>query len=73
MNLLWVQKPDLFVVFWFSWDFLLVSVTFHSAVSHGLGYLLIATDSMCWYAEMDNGSSRKVDFLGDHLSSENVR
>ena len=31
--------------------FSLVSETFHSAVSHSFGYLLIATDSMCWYLD----------------------
>lgn len=30
--------------------FSLAFETFHSAVSHSLGYLLIATDSMCWYS-----------------------
>ena len=28
------------------------------------GYLLIATDRMCWYSQMDNGCIRKVVFLG---------
>lgn len=50
MSLLEVQKPDLSVVSCFSWDSLLVSEVLHSAVSHNLGYLLIATDSMCWYS-----------------------